>query len=60
MLRLGRLIHRIPFRQQRFIFAPMPLVGGDEADTAMPVFVVIPSHKVAHPLPGGLQTGEAV
>ena len=24
---MGRLIHRIPFRQQRFIFAPMPLVG---------------------------------
>ena len=27
MSRSGRLIHRIPFRQQRFIFAPMPLVG---------------------------------
>ena len=57
---LGGLVHSIPFRQQGFIVTPMPLVGCDEADTAMPVLFVIPGHKVAHPLPGRFQTGKAV
>ena len=45
MSRSGRLHnYRIPFRQQRYL-RPMPLVGGDEADTAMPVLFVIPSRQ---------------
>lgn len=43
-----------------FIVTPMPLFWCHEADTAMPVFFVIPGHKVVHPLPGRrFQNGKA-
>jgi hypothetical protein len=42
------------------ILAAMPLRRSHKVDAAMPVFVVVPAHKVAHSAACGVQTFKAI
>ena len=50
----------MPLFQQGLIFAAVSFARRDEAYAAMPMFFVVPSHEVMHPLPCSLQTGKAI
>ncbi len=59
--RLSRLfVQLVPPRQDLMIQFAVPLRGCDEADLAVPMFVVVPAHKIPHPRPRGVQAGEAL
>jgi len=47
------------FRQQCMILAPMTLGGGDEANAAVTMLMVVPGDKVTHPDPGSIKARKA-
>ena len=46
-------------RQQCMILAPVTLGGGDEANAAVTMLIVVPDDKVTHPDPGGIKARKA-
>ena len=49
----GRFVNLHALVEQRGIYSHMALVGRDESNRAVPMFVVVPLNEAANPLPGG-------
>ena len=60
MFGFGRLVQRMAFLQDHFIFSCMALMWGDKADAAVLMLVVVPVHTLLCPCPCGCQVGEAL
>jgi hypothetical protein len=56
----GLLVQRMAPGQYRLIFAAMTLCWSHEADTAMAMFVVVPTDEVAHPTTGFVHICKAI
>ena len=56
----GLLVQHMTLGQYFLILAAMALCRGHEADAAMAVFMVVPTHEVPDPGPCRVQIGKAI
>ena len=55
----GLLVDLVALGQYVPIFTAVTLPRGDKPDLAMPVFLVVPAHKVSHPCSGLIDAAKA-
>lgn len=46
----GLFVNQLPLQKNLTIFSPVPLIRGDKLNRAVPMNLVIPKHKLTHPV----------